>query len=168
MTEYLSAEGIEKILLEHQLLREADHNQMIGPLLPTLRWGVPGFAGFRCPAGVPSGTVSPPDRWWAFDAVRGDVVAYALTSAVPFAPGLPADDITLPPPPRASRAAALADGKRLQELIDRAVPSFFAGQAGDPELRRDLAAALPLVIPAPMMPWFRGLVPDFLDWLGRP
>jgi hypothetical protein len=165
MTQYLSCERVQKILLGHQLFREADHNQRVGPLLPTLRWRAPGFAGFRCPA-AGSAVVSAPDRWWAFDAVRGDVLAYARTDAIPFADDLPGD-ITLPAPPRVSRAEALADDKLFKELIDLAAPTFFAGEAVDPGLCDDLAGVLPLVIPDPMLTWVRALVPDFTDWLGQ-
>ena len=166
MTNYLSVQQVEERLLSHQLLAEADQNQIIAQFLPTARWHVPGFACFRCPATVGSYDVSPPDRYWVFDANSGDVLIYARVEAQPFAADMAAHGITLPPPVQRSRAESLADQKVFSDLLDLAAPAFFAGAPADPAVRRDLVAIAPRILEEQMLPWFRALAPDFFEWLG--
>ena len=53
------------------------------------------------------------------------------------------------------------------ELLTAMAPAFFAGDSGDGTVRGDLAEILSQVRPAEVMPWYRGLTPDFFDWLER-
>jgi hypothetical protein len=43
--------------------------------------------------------------------------------------------------------------------------AFFEGRAGDPAVRAELAAVLGELVPAPLVPRYRALTPDFWAWL---
>ncbi len=135
--------------------------------LPTLRWGAPAYAAFAAPAlRDPFGPMEmdPPDRWWAVDAVRLRLLAYALTSAVPFSDEAPGDSVVVAPSGR-PLGAALEDEKVIASLMDRAAVAFFAAEAGDQGLRAELSALLSLIVPAECADWHRALTPDFFTWL---
>lgn len=139
--------------------------------MPTKHWAVPGYAGFACPAlRAPRQPLRlrRPDRWWLLGAKGGELLAYARTSALPFAGADPAPQtVTLPPATR-SVAAALEDLRVLDETMERAITPFFAGEAGEPALRADLTAIIGLQAGAPqVLDWYRALAPDFFRWLGQ-
>lgn len=135
--------------------------------LPTLRWGAPGYAAFAAPAvRDPFGPMEadPPDRWWAVDAVRLRLLAYALTVSVPFTNRVLDDSVMVTPPGRPA-GAAREDEKVIASLMDQAAGAFFASAEGDPGLRAELSATLGLVVPPECADWYRALTPDFFAWL---
>lgn len=135
--------------------------------LPTLRWGGELYAYFAAPTirrpGDPV-VQKAPDRWWALDARSGKLVAYALTAAMPFADGADWGDVTLKPSTVAVEELRAAY-RLVASLIDRLAPFFFRGEGVPADERRALSAALAAVIPAPLQPQYRALVPDFFTWL---
>jgi hypothetical protein len=163
-------EQIAKEFAEHPLrAAEVAVEHFISQPLPTLRWSRPAYAGFACPAARVPGQplqLGTPDRWWAIGAEDGRLLAYALVSAVPFADPMPPGPVTVRPAGR-SLSAVREDRRVFGELLTEAAPAFFAGEAGDPAVRGDLAEMLRQVLPAEAMPWHRGLTGDFLDWLER-
>lgn len=169
MTEYLFGYAqARKAFSEHAVARaEVPVEHLTSLPLPTARWGAPGYAGFACPArrrpGEPQ-SVSPPDRWWALGARRGELLVYGRTTAVPFGV-LAAERVTLA---RVTRpvAAVLEDLRVLEEATERAVGPFFDGEPGDATLRADLREMVRAQIPAEMRAWYQTLTPDFFSWLG--
>ena len=170
MTEYLLGYAqARKAFSEHVVRRaEVPVEHMISLPMPTTRWGgVPGYAGFACPARRRPGeplTVSAPDRWWALGARRGELLAYARTAALPFGTLPPAERVTLPPVTRPV-AAILEDLRVLDEAMERAIgPSStvsrvtprFAGTCGRSTARR--CPRNPPLVPS--------AYPDFFTWLG--
>lgn len=130
--------------------------------VPTLRWGVPAYACFAAPAARLPGEpvrLDPPDRWWAVRADTLVLVTYALTAAVRFTDAA-LDPVVLPPSGRSGRDGR-EDRRVLDELLGAAATAFLAGHPVDPILRDDLTAALAAVVPAPVLPWYRLLTPDF-------
>jgi hypothetical protein len=140
----------------------------ISLLLPTRRWSEPAFAGFAAPAGARRpgrpARLSTPDRWWAVGAQSGALLAYCLTRAVPIAEGLPEGPVELPLITRPVEAVE-EDLRMLSELMERAAPAFFAGEAGPASLRGDLRQLLAAQATEPVLPWYQGLAPDFFGWL---
>ena len=94
------------------------------------------------------------------------LLAYALTSEIPFPDPFPEGPVTVQPPNR-SFSAVKEDRKLLGELMTAAVPAFFGGESGDGNLRGDLAGVIGQVLPPELMPWYEALAPDFFDWLER-
>jgi hypothetical protein len=139
--------------------------------VPTLRWSVASFAGFAGPAlRVPRQPLrlAPPDRWWAIDARSCRLVAYGLTSALPFGASGGSELVVAD---RSGRSVADVedDLRRLDELMDRAAGPFLNGAAGDPLARRDLVEVFALNVTDAVLPWYRALAPDFFGWLaGEP
>jgi hypothetical protein len=136
--------------------------------VPTLRFGQPGYAWFAAPARRRPGqplVLGAPDRWWVLGAARRGLVAYARAAAVPFtSEPLAPQRAELPPVTRDLEAIA-EDLRLLDSLGDRAVPGFFAGEPGDPELRADLLAVLTAHVTPLITGWYRALAPDFFGWL---
>lgn len=135
--------------------------------LPTRRWGGAGYAQFAAPAvRLPEQPVQngAPDRWWVFDAQDGRLHIYACTSAVPFAAGQTFGAVALPPV-----TGTLDELRRKHGELDAAlaavIEDFFAERAGDPAARKHAAELLRDVIPQPLFPVYRALVPDFFAWL---
>jgi hypothetical protein len=135
--------------------------------LPTRRWLGPGFAFFASPAirrpGEPI-VQKPADRWWVLDARTGHLIVYALNGAVPFHEGPGWEEVHLPPT-SASLEEQRASHTRVASILDRLIPFFFRGAAIPQEERQTLRQALAGVIPGPLMPQYRALVPDFFAWL---
>jgi hypothetical protein len=135
--------------------------------MPTLRWGVPVYAVFAGPAimmppePVELGT---PVYWWALDARRLKLLAFAQTEVVPFADNLTPSRVTISKP-AGSIAEADDDQDRLANLMDAAVPAFFTGEPGDPSLRATLLTELTTVHLYEAEPWYRALAPDWFAWL---
>ncbi len=159
-----------KELAEHPLLTaEVPVEHFVSWLLPTLRWTRPGYAGFACPAvRIPRQhmELGNPVSWWVLSAENGKLLAYALTSVIPFADQLPEGPVTVRSAGR-TLAAVREDRRRLGELLTAAAPAFFAGESGDGTVRADLAEMLGLVLPAETVPWYRAMARDFFDWLER-
>jgi hypothetical protein len=134
--------------------------------LPSLRWGGPAYASFAGPASRTPGAplrVGTPDRWWATRASDLALLVYALTGVVPFADELPAGPV-LAATNRSMREVR-ADQELFTGLMAGAVPRFFAGEPAGAVLGADLTAAVGVVLPAGLLPWYRRLTPDFFDWL---
>jgi hypothetical protein len=136
--------------------------------LPTRRWGLPGFAVFagaavrrpRQPL-----RLSAPDRWLLVDAARARLIAYNLTSAVPFATAPLEGPVEVAPSGR-TLAEVREDQKALGELIGDLAPVFLAGSAAAGDARRTaLLHTLDAVLPAATRPWYEALTPDFFAWL---
>ena len=49
--------------------------------------------------------------------------------------------------------------------IDAVTPAFFAGESCSTELRQAALAALESFLPAPLLPQYEALAPDFFAWL---
>ncbi|WP_030774636.1 MULTISPECIES: hypothetical protein [unclassified Streptomyces] len=165
-------EQIRKEFAEHPLRRsEVPVEHFVSPPLPTLRWGVPGFAVFASPAlrrpRQPL-QVDAPDRWWALAAGGGGaLLVYATTRALPSsASGAPGGPVTVA---RTGRpiSALREDQRLLDDLLDRCLPDFFAARSGDPGERAELASMLPLLLAPELTPWARDLTPDFFSWLEQ-
>lgn len=126
----------------------------------------PAYAGFAGPAlrrpGQPL-RLSTPDRWWVVSATDQSMILYARTAAVPFPAPLP--DGAVEVTSSRSLAAAREDLVVLDELLDAAVPAFFAGDDVDPASRAALLEQLAVVAGAGTVAWYRALVPDFFAWL---
>lgn len=150
-------------------LRESDvpveHAISLG--LPTRRWLGPAYAFFASPAvrrpGEPAEQKAP-DRWWVLDARTAHLILYALAAVLPFAEGKEWVAVKLPPA-TLSLEQQRAAHDRLAGSLDHLAPLFFRGEPGPPEERKELADALATMIPEPLAPQYRALVPDFFAWL---
>jgi hypothetical protein len=138
--------------------------------LPTQRWGEPSYAFFASPAlrrpGQPV-EQGAPDRWWAMSAQGGRIVIYALSKTVPFADSVNWGTVTLPSVSLTIEELKYAL-KNIEDLLNELAPSFFAGEVGNTQTRRALAAALLEHLPDPLLPQYRALAPDFFSWLSKP
>lgn len=163
-------ERMAKEFAEHPIrMAEVPVEHFISQPLPTLRWSRPAYAGFAGPATRIPGQpleLGTPDRWWVIGAEHGRLLAYALVSVIPFADSIPEGPVTVRPAGR-SLSAVREDRRLLGELMADAVTAFFAGESGDSTARGDLAEVLGQVLPPETMPWYRGLTPDFFDWLEQ-
>jgi hypothetical protein len=142
-----------------------DHAVSLG--LPTRRWLGAGYAFFASPAlRRPADPIEqhPPDRWWVLDAHTGHLLVYALSGVLPFADGQKWDMVRLPRT-NLSMDQQRAAYARLSEQLDRLAPLFFKGENAAAAERKALADALAAAIPAPVLPQYRALVPDFFAWL---
>lgn len=134
--------------------------------LPTLGFAGPAYAGFAGPALRRPGRplrLGTPDRWWVVSATEQSMLVYARTAVVPFPARLPDGPVEVAN--GRSLAAAREDLAVLDELLDAAVPEFFAGGTADPAARAALREQLAAVAGAGTVPWYRALVPDFFAWL---
>jgi len=171
MTNYLFGYAqARKAFSEHPVrLAEVPVEYMTSLPMPTTRWGgVPGYAGFACPARRRPGdplSVGAPARWWALGARRGELLVFARTVALPFGELASAERITLPPVSR-SVEGVLEDLRVLDETMERAVGSFFDGEPGDGMLRSDLREIVRAQVPVEISAWYQALAPDFFAWLG--
>ena len=135
--------------------------------MPTLRFGIPVYAGFASPAQrQPQQPMrqGAPDRWWAVDARSGHLLLYANVTIVTIAPDAHWETVTLPPVE--CSVGELRQGlAQIEEKMNGLVPVFFAGQAGDKADREALATALLKILPDPLIPQYRAVAPDFFAWL---
>ncbi|MGW7356220.1 hypothetical protein ACWGI0_05975 [Streptomyces sp. NPDC054802] len=166
---FLSYEQARKEFTTHAVTRaEIPVGHFISLPLPTLRWGAAaGYAGFAAPAVRSPGrplVLGTPDRWWVLAAGQRSLIAYGLTSAVPFSCDLPPGPVTVSST-RRSPTAAREDLRVLDECLREAAPAFFRGEPGASLARGDLAEALAAVLPTMTLPWYRALTPDFFSWL---
>ncbi len=145
-----------------------EHSISLG--LPTLRWGRPAYAFFAGPAlKRPNQPVrqGAPDRWWAVDPRSEHLLAYALVAVLPFAvDGAGADmgTVTLPPPD-ATIEQMRERLATIESMMDALASQFFNGESASGSARSALAELLTAHIPAPLLPPYRALTPDFWAWL---
>lgn len=135
--------------------------------LPTRRAGLPSYAFFAAAAQrrPEQPTIEDvPDRWCLLDAAGGRLLLYALCQVVPFAPGASFAPVTLPLVTRSIEAIRTAL-RELEAALDGVVGDFFAGRPGAPVARMDALTRLEDYLPAPLLPTYRALVPDFFTWL---
>ena len=135
--------------------------------LPTTRWGEPGYTSFASPAlrrpGQPP-QIGTPDRWWALSAQGGGLLIYALWRVLPYAEEVQWTSVTLPPVAR-TVPEQQQELEVLEDLLNGLAPPFFTGEAGEGAVRRAAADLLKAHVPAPLLPWYRALTPDFFTWL---
>jgi hypothetical protein len=135
--------------------------------VPSTRWGAPAYAVFAGASGRRPGEprrLSVPDRWWALDARSGQLVVFARTTVLPFSDADLGGPVELTPTGRTAREQ-LGAIAALSELMDHAVPDFFAAVAPDPTFATDLRHHWEAVVPAATAAWYRALAPDFFHWL---
>jgi len=135
--------------------------------LPTRRWGQPGYAFFAAPASrAPDRppVQAAPDRWWVVDAQAGNLIVYALCSALPLVTDVRWTESPLPPVTSSldELRKALHDIETRMDVIG---PQFFSSGPSDAGGRRTLADALRAYLPQPLQPQYRALTPDFFAWL---
>ncbi len=136
--------------------------------LPTTRWAEPGFACFAAPALRRRGErtrISPPVQWWVVAANGGHLIVYARFAAVPYAQELPTEPEIMPTP-QGSIAELKDQLAEIGELAGKLATRFFAGQPGETDQRRRLAALLQSHLPGRVGEWQAGLTPEFLDWVN--
>jgi hypothetical protein len=134
--------------------------------MPTHRGGGPGFAQFAAPCVRQPGAnpvQSAPDRWWVLDATTGAVRLFARTDVIPF--GTTAFARQELPTSAPDLATLLAWQKELFAALDATTGPFFAGPPADPTAARDLLDKFTRQTPAPLVPLYRDLAPDFFAWL---
>lgn len=135
-------------------------------LLPTMRFGKPSYAYFASPAERYPGRPmrqGAPDRWAVIDAHGGQLIIYALVSAVPFS----SEKFTtheLPTPPE-SVAQLRQRIDTMEQLMERVAARWFAGEPVDSKQRADLSAELTALISPPLAGQYEALAPDFFSWL---
>lgn len=141
--------------------------------IPTRRANVAAYAFFAAPSAPIAGQPpqqGAPDRWWLLDAesAAGRLLFYALCSVAPFADASHSaawKNTTLPPITlsMAQYESALA---QLDTQMDALAASFWAGDAGEPGARQALGETLNELVPAPLLPRYQALAPDFWAWLA--
>lgn len=134
--------------------------------MPTRRFGVPGYVYFASPATRSVGDPvrqSPPDRWWVLSAQTGGLLIYALWEVQPFAEQ--EWSVSELPPVLFSVVELRQSLEKIEQLLDQVVADFFAGQAGNRAALHTLSALLSANLPAPLLPQYRTLAPDFFAWL---
>jgi hypothetical protein len=171
---------VQKHLISYSELRERQKSNVmlrsevpiehaVSLPLPTLRWEEPAYAYFAAPAlRTPDAPMqqSAPDRWWVLAAHGGRLLIYALAKALAFPSDQMFEPVTLPRLSM-SRDELRQSLKTMEELLDALAPQFFAGEAGDQVLRKNLAAMLAEMLPQPLQPQYRALTPDFFAWLEK-
>lgn len=135
--------------------------------LPSLRWNRPAYAAFASPAlrlpGQPK-KQGPPAYWWVVEAVKGQVLLFAAWETLPYAPGVTWEPAILPPL-NDSLSAVKARLATLEALLDELAPAFFQATAAPLALRHQAHELLRQQVPAPLMPQYQALTPDFWAWL---
>ena len=171
---------IEKHLMSYLELRERQKSHIlirsevpvehaVSLPLPTIRWGEPSYAYFAASAlRRPEELMrqSAPDRWWVLAAHGGRLMIYALTKSIPFPSNAAFEPVTLPRV-TISREELRQSLKTMEAMLENLTPRFFAGESGDAIERRNLGAMLEELLPKPLQPQYRALVPDFFDWLEK-
>ena len=171
---------IEKQLMSYLELRERQKSNVlirsevpvehaISLPLPTNRWGEPSYAYFAAAAlRRPQEPMrqSAPDRWWIIAAYGGRMMVYALTKSIPFPSNAVFEAVTLPRVAM-SRDELRQSLKTMEEKLEVLTPRFFAGEPGDAIERGSLASMLAELIPEPLQPQYRAMVPDFFEWLEK-
>lgn len=135
--------------------------------LPTKRWGSSGYAFFASPGVRRPGYSTEqgaPDRWWVVEACGGHILIYAQWKALPFTDGVSWTTVQLP-----SVSLSVAElQKALDEIegkMNTLVPAFFEEKAAASDIRKSLLDQLLTYLPQPLITQYRGLAPDFWQWL---
>ncbi len=166
----MSYAELRELQKTHFLIRsEIPTEHAISLPLPTMKWGEPSYAYFAAAAlRRPQEPMqqSAPDRWWVVAAYGGRLMVYALTKSITFPSGAKFEAVTLP------RVAITRDElrqslKTMEEKLETLTPRFFAGEPGDAIERRSLASMLTELLPEPLQPQYRAIVPDFFEWLEK-
>lgn len=134
--------------------------------MPTARTGAAGYAQFAAPCVRHPGqkpVQSAPDRWWVMDAASKGIRLYARTDAVPFVTTAFARQEV--PSPAPDLPTLLGWQKELFAALDAATGPFFAGTPADPTAAAELLRLFTRMVPAPLVPLYRDLAPDFFTWL---
>jgi len=154
----------------HILIRsEVPVEHAVSLPLPTMRWEEPSYAYFAAPAlRRPEEPMqqSVPDRWWVIAAHGGRLMVYALTKSIPFPSDAAFEAVTLPRVTM-SREELRQSLKTMEGMLESLTPHFFTGEAGDSIERRNLGEMLAELLPKPLQPQYRALVPDFFAWLEK-
>lgn len=155
----------ERSLELHKTEMPIEHDKSLP--MPSLRWGLPLYACFASPALLRPGQpkeVGAPDRWWLVDAQHGRLLLYARWQVLPYAQNVQWKSVILPLEKR-----TIAELKTLisqiEQLLNTAVPVFFAGSFLDQPTRTALLAALHAYIPVPIWAYYQTLTPDFFAWM---
>jgi hypothetical protein len=168
--QFLSYREIRRRMQRHPLRQtEIPTEYEVSLAVPTCRWGKPAYAFFASPVvrrfGQPS-RQGPPDRWWAFNAFGGQLLAYNFFDVVPFATEFLWTEVEVFPP-----AKTVTEIRQLltdiETMADSLTPDFFGGIPGDIETRQALAKVLRQFLPEPVAEQYRALGPDFFLWLDR-
>jgi hypothetical protein len=171
---------IEKQLMSYSEIRERQKTHMlirsevpiehaISLPLPTMAWGEPAFAYFAAPAVRRPETPmqqGAPDRWWVVAAHGGRLMVYALCKSIHFTADAKFETVTLPRI-TITRDELRQSMKTVEGLIGSLAPRFFAYEPGDAMERKNLADMLNELLPKPLQPQYRALVPDFFAWLEK-
>jgi hypothetical protein len=151
----------------HLRLSEIPVEHVVSLPLPTMRWGIFGYAAFASNiTRIPGKVVEqdPPDRWWVINAYNGKLIIYSLYEAVSFSQ----DIIRTPVLISRDKLSINELEERLdtiEMLIDVLASDFSAHEAGDPKHRSVLLSALNDYLPKSIVPQYRSLTPDFFAWL---
>lgn len=146
-------------------IRPVEH--FVSFLLPTLRWGIPSYICFcgpqlKLPHTPPK--IAPPDRWWAYDAISGHMIIYALERIISFAPDKTWETVTLNLPVTSIKELIQIDNQ-IEALLTQLASAFFDRQLGDAVLRKELMSLLSVRIGPALVPRYFALAPDFWVWL---
>ncbi len=167
---FISYYSLRQRLQQHYLFIEEVPTEAAKSLpLPSLRFGVPGWAQFSSPSkrsvGQPA-IQNPPDRWWVVDAWQCNLVVYALTSAVSFSSARDWKTEILP-----QIKSSLEEYKNqlieVERRLDELAPAFFAGQVVELSARLQFLQLLLEYLPRPLHPQYKALTPDFFEWLNQ-
>jgi hypothetical protein len=162
------------LLMTHPIRKsEVPIESYISLPLPTLRWHMAAWASFAAPS--IRRTDQPfrlglPDRWWAIDARAGRLAAYAKESVIA-ALGVDATSASLTDglielkPTTRSIEEQRSNLTRLASAFDLITDFFFEGRAAPGSNRREADAALRAAVPEELLPFYRGLAPDFCSWI---
>jgi hypothetical protein len=93
-------------------------------------------------------------------------MVYVLTKSIPFPSNAAFEAVTLPKV-AISREELRQSLKTMEGMLESLTPRFFAGESGDAIERRNLGAMLAELLPKPLQPQYRALVPDFFEWLEK-
>ena len=136
--------------------------------LPTLRFGVPAYAGYSSPASrSPKNPTrqSPPAQWWLLDAVSGRLLLFAACRIYPFTDQTFAEFTH--PVPALSMEEMEADWEQFTRLMEELAPLFLSGVDAEKQSRQALAEGFPKNFPEPLLLQYHALAPDFFTWLDK-
>jgi len=148
------------------LLSEVPVEFFVSPLLPTRRFGPPGYAAFASATRrIPGKPIlqSAPNRWWGFDAATGKLLLYSHCRVFSFAGDKSWAETELAPPPRTlqEQQALFED---LHHHIERSDAPFFFGEELGGNFRAEMRTMFESLFPL-VLPQLSALAPDFFSWL---
>lgn len=168
MTDLLPYFEIRKRLQVHPLiLEEISTSHAVSLPLPTLRWGLPAWLQWAAPAVRRPGSPvihSPPDQWWAVDAVHGRMILFAKVAVWPI-PGTQDWEPETLPTMGISLMGYKAQLAGAEQCLASLAPVFLTRQSGEPAEKAAGLAALRVYLPVPLQRQYRAIAADFFDWL---